>query len=34
VDNRWRTHKTFAAEPVLYALGQIELANRFDDRPA
>jgi hypothetical protein len=34
VDNRWRTHKIFSDEAALYALGQIELASRFEDHPA
>jgi hypothetical protein len=34
VDNRWRSHKIFADEAALYALGQIEYAARFEDQAA
>jgi hypothetical protein len=34
VDNRWRTHKIFADEAAIYALGHIEYAARFEDQAA
>jgi hypothetical protein len=34
VDNRWRTHRIFADEAAIYALGQIEYAARFEEQPA
>jgi hypothetical protein len=34
VDNRWRSHKIFADEASIYALGQIEYAARFEDQAA